>query len=243
MLLSVVLYGSRARGDHRASSDVDLLGLIEQGPIRKEIAKGGTSLYHYPAPLLLNHAKEGNLFVLHLVTEGVILHDTLGVFSGIKKIYEYKSSYEHEVYEASAIIKFFVTRSKLLSGKSARKRLVWAIRTILIARAAEGRQAIFSSGMLANFSGIRNLKEVIDSRHLDNGAEILSVAIKALQRFGSSDPRIIEWPSDKAGQRVILASIGGIAADTLKFVRPAAIRRIIDRVGSNSENPGLAYPD
>ena len=51
MLLSVILFGSRARGDHRSTSDVDLLGISDEGPIKTEISSCGVSFYQYPLAL------------------------------------------------------------------------------------------------------------------------------------------------------------------------------------------------
>lgn len=225
MLLSVVLYGSRARGDHRATSDTDLLGVIENGPIRTEIANSGTSLYHYPLELLRGKALRGDLFVLHLVSEGKILHDTAGVFGTVKRSFNLKSSYEDEIISATLIAKFFSTRTATLSRKDARKRLVWALRTILIARSAEQKIPIFSSAGLEAFSGISGLKNTIDSRHKPIAVELQKLATRILARFGSSSG--YEWPDDKAGQRALLKERGGIAADTLRFVGPLARRNVL----------------
>ena len=219
MLLSLVLYGSRARGDHRPKSDVDLLGVVEEGAFKKEIAAGGTSLYHYPALTMLNKSKEGDLFILHLVQEGKVLHDTFGVFRTIKNSFVFKSSYSELIEQASAIIHFFLTREKLLVQKDARKRLIWAIRTILIARCAEEQRACFSSAALASFSKISDLKDVIDNRNLNEAQATLKVASKVLSRFGSETWKGA-WPTDPSKQRKLLEELGGIARDTLKFVQP-----------------------
>jgi predicted nucleotidyltransferase len=218
MLLSVILYGSRARGDHRATSDTDLLGVIEDGRIRKEISSGGVSLYHYPAPLLKSRSSKGDLFVLHLISEGKVLHDTLGIFSSVKRSFEYKSSYADEIFDGSLIIKFLISRPNVLSQKSARKRLVWAIRTILIARNAEHKRASFSSSALMSFSGITGLKDAIDNRHQRDTDDIIKVAERTLRKFG--DQSVEEsWPSDKPAQRALLLNRGGVAGDTLRFIK------------------------
>ena len=219
MLLSLVLYGSRARGDHRQKSDVDLLGVIEDGPIQKEMSAGGTSLYHYPSKLLMKKAENGDLFVLHLVEEGIVLHDSLDLFKTVKTSFQYKEDYSDEIASGYLVIKFFIERPHLLRGRAARKRLVWAIRTILIARCAERRQACFSSTALARVSGIPALKGVIDHRNQPNGKELLVVAAKVAERFGGTT-RGEKWPSDKKSQRELMIEAGGLVSDTLRFIQP-----------------------
>lgn len=240
MLLSVVLYGSRARGDHRSTSDVDLLGLIESGPLRREISAGGTSLYHYPAGLLSKQSKDGSLFALHLASEGKILHDTVGVFSEITRNFRYKVSYDSEVDDACLIVHFFNERVSLLRKKSARKRLVWAIRTILIARAAEIQQPRFSSSSLAAFSKIPELKNAIDNRSSDETELLIKVANRVVNRYGND----VDWPKlDRKGQRNLMISKGGIVKDTVSFAVPAGIKLIKNSIEDLVPSPGFGYLD
>lgn len=114
MLLSLILYGSRARGDHRQRSDVDLLGVVESQSIHREVTSRGASFYHYPSHTLLAKAKAGDLFVLHLVEEGKVLHDTLNFFEQVRQSFRYKTSYSHVIMEAQAVILFICERESLL---------------------------------------------------------------------------------------------------------------------------------
>lgn len=219
MLVSLVLYGSRARGDHRQKSDVDLLGVVEQGPIRNELSAGGTSVYRYPYELLLNNSRRGDLFVLHLVREGIVLHDSLGLFAAVQKEFEFRTYYSDVISDAYFVTKFFQTRPVLLKQKMARKRLVWATRTILIARAAEQKLALFSSDALARFSGLSGLKKAIDDRNLVDHGELLTLAIKIADRYGATDESSL-WPEAKEDQRALMRGRNGLVADTLKFIQP-----------------------
>ncbi len=229
MLLSVVLYGSRARGDNRATSDVDMLGIVEGGSLRREVSAGGTSMYHYPVDLLLRDSSKGNLFVLHIITEGKVLHDTLCCVDKIKEKFQYKKNYSDEILEASMIVEFILARKQLLSRKDVRKRLVWGIRTILISRAADQRVPIFSSNALTAFSKIPELKSAIDNRSANNVTELVGAALRVLKKFGSVKGIDFSWSTDKAFQRGIMKERGGIVADTLRFVQPAAIVKIQNR--------------
>lgn len=186
MLLSLILYGSRARGDHRLSSDVDLLGIIDGGAISKEIAARGASLYHYPFETLLDEAQSGDLFLLHLCREGKLLHDTAGAFERICEGFQFKKSYKSEVREASALIWYFMDRPNSISLRRVRKRLVWAIRTVLIARAAEDREAVFGARQLEEYFGLSGLKQVIDRRFTVGPSSLLELAAEVVKQHGAS---------------------------------------------------------
>lgn len=233
MLLSLVLYGSRARGDHRLQSDVDLLGIVDAGRIQKEINSRGASLYQYPIDTLRQKARLGDLFVLHLIREGKILHDTAGIFASVSDYFVFKQSYHDEIETAYLIIKFFEARAKLLSNPKARKRLVWAIRTIIIARAAEQRAAIFSSAAIADFIGDDSIKRVIDSRTTVPVPRLIETAIRIADTWGPSDG--MDWATDKATQRAALRRKGGIAKDTLRFIKSSLI--LLDRQQNVPEYP------
>lgn len=219
MLMSLILYGSRARGDHRPHSDVDLLGIVPTGSIRREVRAGGTSIYQYPSDLLLEKSREGDLFTLHLVKEGISLHDSNDFFKTVRSSFAFKSEYTDEIEAGYLVIKFFQSRPSLLSNNKARKRLVWAIRTILIARCAENRRACFSSAALARVSGLPALKGIVDNRHSKATGELLAAAGKVANKFAADRARV-EWPLDLNGQRELMESCGGLVRDTLRFIRP-----------------------
>jgi predicted nucleotidyltransferase len=223
MLVSLILYGSRARGDHRQKSDVDLLGVIEEGAIRTEFSAGGTSLYRYPSKLLMENSRKGDLFVLHLITEGIVIHDSFNVFKNVKECFQFKDSYSDEIATAYIVVKFFESHPQLLRQRAARKRLVWGIRTILIARCAERRQACFSSDALARVSGISALRKVVDDRNQADFKDLIAVAKRVAKNFGE-EYFIGEWPASSSEQRKLMEQRGGLAADTLKYLRP--VRRL-----------------
>lgn len=218
MLVSLVLYGSRARGDHRLRSDVDLLGVVEGGAIHKEVTARGASFYHYPAPTLLEKSKAGDLFLLHLVREGKVLHDTLDFFEQVKQSFQFQLNYENVVREAHAVARFIEARPSILQTKKVRKRYIWALRTILIARCAEKKEACFSSAALAEAAGTPELKRIIDSRNTVAADEMFAVGSHVIETFGCADVDA-KWSSDNTVQRAYLTELGGIAEGTLNLVR------------------------
>lgn len=223
MLLSLILYGSRARGDHRLSSDVDLLGIVESGKIESEVATRGASFYAYPSRKILSNSQNGDLFVLHLIKEGRILHDTVDFFDRVSKSFIYKSTYETDIFIAHSVLSYLVTKRSYSNRKEYRKRLIWAVRTILIARSAEKKNPVFSSRDLADFSGISKLKEIIDKRNVIDEKSLFSAAELVGDKFGSQEVHI-NWPASQDAQEKELFEMGGIAASTVEIIRPKLFR-------------------
>ena len=210
MLLSVILFGSRARGDHRSTFDVDLLGISDEGPIKTEISSCGVSFYQYPLATLRAKALAGDLFVLHLTSEGKQLHDTAEIFSRICESFCYKASYENEIREASIVNWFILERPNLLLSYAMRKRVVWGLRTILIARSAEKRTPAFSSSALADFASAPELRSAIDNRYSIEPGSLHKLCSMVTSSFGFSHAGL-SWPTGAAAQKELLSGMGGIA--------------------------------
>jgi hypothetical protein len=216
MLVSLILYGSRARGDHRLRSDVDLLGVIDGGKIRQEVVAQGASLYHYPAQTLLAKAEAGDLFLLHLTREGKVLHDTLGFFEQIRSRLRFSDNYDNVIIEAHAILNYLRGNLRPFDRKKVRKRYIWAMRTILIARCAEQGEACFSSAALQSFSGIEGLKSAIDGRNTIDAGDLIELGVKVSNRFGTSTIED-KWPSTLSEQKKLMLELGGVAESTLEI--------------------------
>ena len=73
-VVGVLLYGSRARGDASADSDVDLLVTTTGGrPYTSDT--GRISISCYPIEAMLRRARSGDLFAFHLVTDAKMLFE------------------------------------------------------------------------------------------------------------------------------------------------------------------------
>ncbi|OAT30048.1 hypothetical protein M976_01168 [Buttiauxella ferragutiae ATCC 51602] len=148
-LKCLILFGSHARGDIDIHSDFDLLGIDDSKDYTvKDVGKVNFSLYSSSEALKLS--SEGNLFFLHIITEGKCLFNE-DFFSQLKSVFSYKESYLED-----AIIAYFLAE-KILEKKEiitnwviANKRISWCVRTILIAISANNRNPIFSKYELAS---------------------------------------------------------------------------------------------
>ena len=68
-----MLYGSQARGTPHAHSDIDILVLVKETPC--SASDGDLTITAYLPSHLRALAERGSLFVLHLIHDGVVLHD------------------------------------------------------------------------------------------------------------------------------------------------------------------------
>jgi predicted nucleotidyltransferase len=229
VLLSLVLFGSRARGDHRLTSDVDLLGVVEGGVIKEEISSRGTSFYRYPLETLRAKSEDGDLFVVHLASEGKILHDTAQLFADVCEQFRYRDSYERDLREASGVVYYFLDRPKLLQSRAARKRLVWGLRTILIARSAEQRIPAFSSSALAKFAGNDDIKPAIDKRFAIPGQVLCDLSEKVASGFGVTRA-LLKWPIEPTAQQELLCNLGGVAKATAEGLQRARNKSTLDQL-------------
>jgi predicted nucleotidyltransferase len=183
---SLVLFGSRARGDHNSGSDTDLL-LITSEPRPRHGLVSNISLSFYPADYLTTKAQAGDLFVCHLVNEAKVLSDSNGVFDMVRRAFRLRKSYGDEIAKATELGWFlFHHGAEFEQIRIANRRIAWCVRTILIARTAEARQPIFSADALEKFSRSRLVGKLI--RHKASDA-IDDVTFRDLRAF------LTEWGS------------------------------------------------
>lgn len=185
---SVALFGSRARGDHEQSSDTDLL-LVTSEPRPRHVSANNMSLSLYPARHLLNKARQGDLFVYHLVNEAKVLHDERGDFDKVKKAFRLKESYKDETQKASDLGWFLVRHGRdFVEPYTLNRRIAWVVRTILIAQAAEAGRPIFSVEALESFSGDHMVRDLIQKKSdTDLNRKALENFTDFLEARGTSD--------------------------------------------------------
>jgi hypothetical protein len=184
-ILAVVLFGSRARGDHTAGSDTDLLFATSEESGR-HVTNGSVSFSYYAMEDLCRRARSGDLFLCHVLREGRTLYDPDARIDELRGLFRLRSSYTPEIRRA-ADLGWLLARvgSTWWDRRLAARRMAWCVRTILIARAAEAGEPRFSLEALAAGSPepslVRRLVEGRDRDATENSAEELAQFLSALR--------------------------------------------------------------
>ena len=172
---AILLFGSRAREDNRRGSDTDLLLIAPPGsPRHKSI--GHLSMFFYPWDKLIEDARDGDLFVCHIVREAKPVFDPLGQLEQLRDAFRLRTSYSREIAQARDLGWLLDRHAAALSPGLVVRRMIWCVRTILIARRAERGTPVFAPAELAD--GVPDsASELLANRHQRR----LDVAIR--QRF------------------------------------------------------------
>jgi predicted nucleotidyltransferase len=186
---AIALFGSRARGDHEPGSDTDLL-LVTSEPAPRHVTRGNLSLSLYPYEDLVVRARQGDLFLCHVVKEAKVLYDTDGHFEVLRSSFRLRKSYSSEVRQASDLGWFLARFGEILDDPAlVTRRIAWCVRTILIARSAESGSPVFSVEALTEFSGLPSVRRLIRQKA---ESKVTSQATSDLKQFliqrGLEDP-------------------------------------------------------
>ncbi|OOH80392.1 hypothetical protein BOW65_10965 [Pseudomonas koreensis] len=190
-ILALALYGSRARGDSNEHSDIDFFAITDDSDY-KMMVTGNTNIACYPLSLAVERAKDGDLFVLHICLEAKELYSTNSELSDLRDLFQYKNDYEREISMASDLAWFLVeSGSNFRNFTLLNKRIAWCVRTILIAKSAEARSAVFSSLELAKFSGTSRTAKLIQGKNETIfRPELIRELALFLQSFGKPKPNL-----------------------------------------------------
>ena len=145
---AILLFGSRAREDNSRGSDTDLL-LIGPPDAPRHKSIGHLSMFFYPWQKLAADAREGDLFVCHLVQEAKPVFDPLGQLDQLRSLFRLRASYAREIEHARHLGWFLDRHAAALNSYVVVRRMVWCIRTILIAQHAERGKPVFAPSALA----------------------------------------------------------------------------------------------
>lgn len=186
---AIALFGSRARGDHEPGSDTDLL-LVTSEPTPRHVTRGHLSLSLYPYEDLVVRARQGDLFLCHVVKEAKVLYDNDGHFEVLRSSFRLRKSYSSEVRQASDLGWFLARFGEMLDDPAlVTRRIAWCVRTILIARSAESGNPVFSVEALTEFSGLPSVRRLIRQKA---ESKVTSQATSDLKQFliqrGLEDP-------------------------------------------------------
>lgn len=110
-ILSIILYGSHARKDNDASSDIDLCVLVtKRENYELEMSKINESLglpdapnlntVCYTDPIVESMLSHGSLFLWHLKLEGKILYGENYFSNKVKKLEPFKTHYDEIIYHS-----------------------------------------------------------------------------------------------------------------------------------------------
>ena len=106
-------------------------------------------MFFYPWQTLTADAREGDLFVCHIVREAKPVFDPLGQLDQLRSQFRLRTSYAREIEHARHLGWFLDRHAAALDSYLVVRRMVWCIRTILIARHAERGTPVFAPSALA----------------------------------------------------------------------------------------------
>jgi hypothetical protein len=161
---AVLLFGSRARGDSSRGSDTDLL-LVSAGGMPRHRSSGHLSMFFYPWPKLVEDARAGDLFVCHLTMEAQPVYDPTLRLDELRAEFRLQSSYAREIAAASDVGWFLDQHANELVPAVVTRRMLWCVRTILIAKSAERGEPVFAPIRLASKTSSAAAAELLLDRH------------------------------------------------------------------------------
>lgn len=161
---AVLLFGSLARKDHARGSDTDLL-LIAPGSRPRHLVAGHLSMFFYSWTKLKRDAGAGDLFVCHIVREAQPLFDPGGKLDLLRDLFRFRPTYADEIDRAADLGWYLARFGETLDPKTVARRMVWCVRTILIARSAEAGTPVFAPQLLGQFAQAKAAHELLHARH------------------------------------------------------------------------------
>lgn len=165
MTISAIwLFGSRARNQQTRGSDTDLL-LVGGEDRTRHVSIGHLSMFFYAWEKLLEDAQGGNLFTCHIVREAVPIYDPDCFLDKLSENFVLRRSYATEIQQASELGWFLDRYGSELRAALVAKRMIWCIRTILIARSAEVGAPVFSPEALIQLTRSNSARELLAERH------------------------------------------------------------------------------
>jgi hypothetical protein len=123
-------------------------------------------------------AEAGDLFAGHIALEGKPISDPLDQLGDLRRAFKLRSSYAVEIGHALDFGWFIIRFPKELKPSLAAKRMIWCVRTILIARSAEAGKPIFAPGELGQTARSAAAHELLSARRRRNlSAPTLSLCL------------------------------------------------------------------
>lgn len=155
-IISLIVFGSYARGDTDKFSDLDLLGVVDDKSSKSTPVRD-INLSIYPIGKLIELMECGDLFALHLKMEGKPLFGNAH-FNDIIGKFKYKESYIGDIAYALLMGELILENKLIIKNWSiANKRIAWTVRTIIISFSAENREPVFSKKIISKYIDVPGL--------------------------------------------------------------------------------------
>lgn len=169
-----MLYGSQARGEGRPDSDTDVLQIVTHGG--RSYSANGLNVTAYTEKRLHELAARGSLFVLHLMTDGIILSEKPRVFQRIFESYRPPATYDGLRRELALVVAALRLPGAESNLTSATKVATFVVRSLVYAACADRRIAEFDIARASTHLG-----------HPDLGNRIRSGALSLHQLLTEAD--------------------------------------------------------
>lgn len=161
---TIILFGSAARRENGPESDLDILVARDGGSV-SSIKKDRVEVQITPMHTLIEDAKNGDLFMIHIAFEGVAISDPSGFFQELKEVCHIRRNYDDERNEARLLACYILSIGGKFDGSYfLNKRLAWCIRTIVISQAVEAGRIIFSPNGLRDFYSKMDIGNLLSLR-------------------------------------------------------------------------------
>jgi hypothetical protein len=121
-------------------------------------------MFFYPWEKLMADARDGDLFVCHIAREAKPVFDPQSQLDQLRSQFRLRTSYAREIAHARDLGWFLDRHASALSSNIVVRRMVWCVRTILIARKAERGTPVFAPHELA-VSASASAAELLADRH------------------------------------------------------------------------------
>lgn len=214
-VVSTLLFGSLARADHSAGSDTDLL-MVSLDESTHHVSIGHLSLFVYPWFQLQADARDGDLFVCHLVQEAKPLLDPEDYLAKLRSVFRFKSSYRDEIERAIDFGMYLVRYGDEINSALLTKRALWCIRTILIARSAEKRAPVFAPHRLAELTHSSEGSDLLTNRRISRDSTTVRLYLHKFLQVETVLDRALETADRTIFVERFIATSNRVALQTLR---------------------------
>ena len=195
---SIILFGSAARGETTAESDIDILVVSRDFSHPKSQHMGRIEIQTNSRSSMMDKSRSGDLFAIHIAFEGVPISDSNNFLTKFREELTIKECYAAERQVAFALSVYLLKVHSSSSDTIRARRLAWCVRTILISNLVEQGRFVFSPKGLAEAFPEFDVTSLLSLRRNSKGTEVdrlSGMMEKLLQNFGASCYLEMELPA------------------------------------------------